>query len=91
MHGVTSSANLAGSSFQRAGTFFDNNRKPLCRLHFNRSKKYVGLFDDSKGETRHLVDGPEGLYQFADQLREAARRYIAAPPSTEGTEQPTTG
>lgn len=71
--------------------FDDNNRKPLCRLHFNRSKKYIGLFDDSKGETRHLVDGPEGLYQFADQLREAARRYIAAPPSTEGTEQPTTG
>src|SRR5690606_16607120 len=22
----------------------DNNRKPICRLHFNRSQKYIGLF-----------------------------------------------
>lgn len=26
----------------------DNNRKPLCRLHFNRSQKYIGLFDIEK-------------------------------------------
>ncbi|QUN07298.1 type I restriction enzyme HsdR N-terminal domain-containing protein [Shewanella yunxiaonensis] len=30
----------------------DNNRKPLCRLHFNgKSTKYVGLFDEDKNET----------------------------------------
>jgi len=23
----------------------DNNRKPICRLHFNSSQKYIGLFD----------------------------------------------
>lgn len=26
----------------------DNNRKPLCRLHFNRTQKYIGLFDLEK-------------------------------------------
>ncbi len=26
----------------------DNNRKPICRLHFNRSQLYVGLFDSDK-------------------------------------------
>lgn len=31
----------------------DNNRKPLCRLHFNRTQKYIGLFDLEKNETRH--------------------------------------
>src|SRR5690606_26338461 len=24
----------------------DNNRKPLCRLHLNAGKKYIGLFDE---------------------------------------------
>lgn len=26
----------------------DNNRKPICRLHFNRSQKYLGIFDEEK-------------------------------------------
>lgn len=55
----------------------DNNRKPLCRLHFNsRSKKYLGILDAEKNEEKHLiVGGPSGIYAFADQLRTAARRF----------------
>lgn len=30
----------------------DNNRKPICRLWFNRRQKYVGVFDAEKRETR---------------------------------------
>lgn len=26
----------------------DNNRKPIARLHFNRSQKYIGTFDSEK-------------------------------------------
>ncbi|MGU5626123.1 hypothetical protein [Aeromonas caviae] len=33
----------------------DNNRKPLCRLHFNSKQKYLGLFDEEKKETRHPI------------------------------------
>ncbi len=57
----------------------DNNRKPLCRLHFNgKNKKYLGLFDAEKNEDKQLLkDGPSGIYAFADQLREAAARYLA--------------
>ena len=62
----------------------DNNRKPICRLHFNRSKKHVGLFDAEKNETRHPIDGPAGLYQFAEQLRATTRGYLDAPPSNAG-------
>jgi predicted type IV restriction endonuclease len=29
----------------------DNNRKPICRLHFNATQKNVTFFDDQK-ETR---------------------------------------
>ncbi len=54
----------------------DNNRKPLCRMHFNaRSTKYIGLFDENKMETRHAISSPVDIYQFSEQIREAARRY----------------
>ena len=33
----------------------DNNRKPICRLHFNGSKKYVTLFDVEGGERVDIV------------------------------------
>jgi len=32
----------------------DNNRKPLCRLHFNTSQKYLGVFDSEKTKTASL-------------------------------------
>ncbi|MCO6175365.1 type I restriction enzyme HsdR N-terminal domain-containing protein [Flavobacterium sp. NRK F10] len=53
----------------------DNNRKPLCRLHFNGVKKYIGLFDDAKNETRHALESLEDIYQFEDELLETAWRY----------------
>ena len=53
----------------------DNNRKPICRLHLNRGKKYLGLFDAAKSETRHLIEQVSDLYKFSDQLCEAAKRY----------------
>lgn len=54
----------------------DNNRKPICRLWFNGSKKYVGVFDDNKKETRLPVDGPDGLFQHADAIRQSLRRVL---------------
>ncbi|MEO0326262.1 MAG: type I restriction endonuclease [Myxococcota bacterium] len=54
----------------------DNNRKPLCRLHFNRPQKYLGLFDVEKKETRHALESVDDIYRFAEQLREAAGRYV---------------
>ena len=56
----------------------DNNRKPICRLRFNRSQLYVGLFDAEKNETRHPIDNVDGIYAFADQLRDTVRGYLEA-------------
>lgn len=53
----------------------DNNRKPLCRLHFNRTQKYLGLFDGDKKETRHLLESLDDIYKFADQLKSAVSYY----------------
>lgn len=54
----------------------DNNRKPLCRLHFNRTQKYIGLFDLEKNETRHPISTVDDIYSFADILKATAALYI---------------
>lgn len=46
----------------------DNNRKPICRLWFNRSNKYVGTFDAEKNETRHLINSLDEIYNLADTI-----------------------
>jgi len=53
----------------------DNNRKTIARLHFNqKKKKYLGLLDADKVETRHPISSLDDIYQFADAIRESARR-----------------
>lgn len=56
----------------------DNNRKPIARLWFNRSKKYLGVFDDAKRETRLPIESPEDIYQHAAQLRSTVASYLVS-------------
>lgn len=53
----------------------DNNRKPICRLHFNRSQKYIGIFDHEKNETRHPIASVDDIYGFAEKLKGAISYY----------------
>lgn len=53
----------------------DNNRKPICRLHFNRSQKYLGIFDQDKNETRHPISSLDDIYEFSDQLKTTISFY----------------
>lgn len=52
----------------------NNNRRPLARLHFNRSIKYVGLFDGDK-EEKVKIDSLDQIYDLTDRLRATARFY----------------
>ncbi len=54
----------------------DNNRKPICRLHFNRTKKYIGLFDDNKTETRVPIEAVDDIYNFSDKLKDVVKSYL---------------
>ncbi len=54
----------------------DNNRKPIARLWLNRSKKYLGVFDENKIETRLPIGDVQEIYQHADYLRQTVRRYL---------------
>ncbi|MGB4075594.1 type I restriction endonuclease [Pseudomonas sp.] len=53
----------------------DNNRKPICRLHFNRTQKYIGIFDQEKNETRHPISSLDEIYDFADRLKTTISFY----------------
>jgi len=53
----------------------DNNRKPLCRLHLNGGKKYLGLFDEDKNEIRELIQSIDDIYQFEEQLLQTVKFY----------------
>jgi hypothetical protein len=54
----------------------DNNRKPICRLHFNRGQKYLGVFDLQKNETRHPIGSVDDIYGFMEQLKATAASYV---------------
>lgn len=55
----------------------DNNRRPIARLHFNRSTKYLGLFDGEVKE-RVPVAAIDDIYLHADRLRLTASKYSEA-------------
>ncbi len=53
----------------------DNNRKPLARLYFNRSQKYLGLFNEQRQEERVQIQGLDDIYQYAEKLRRVFSFY----------------
>lgn len=57
----------------------NNNRKPLARLHFNRSQKYLGVFDEQRTEKRVPIQNLNDIYQYADQLRRVFAFYEREP------------
>lgn len=54
----------------------DNNRKPLCRLHFNSSNKYLELFHNGKdnGEKK-LLNSLDEIYTYKSELLDTIKNY----------------
>lgn len=53
----------------------DNNRKPLCRLHLNGGKKYIGLFNENKNENRQFLETIDDIYNFEKELLDTINMY----------------
>jgi len=53
----------------------DNNRKPICRLHLNGTKQYIGLFDNNKKEEKILLNSLDEIYLLTDRLLETVSMY----------------
>jgi hypothetical protein len=52
----------------------NNNRKPVCRLHFNNSKKYIGLLSQKK-EERVAIDCVDDIFSYAERIKATAAEY----------------
>ncbi|NGY36949.1 restriction endonuclease [Flavobacterium sp. XN-5] len=54
----------------------DNNRKPICRLHFNSGNKYIELFNNGKdnGEKKPISSLDE-IYDYKAELLGAIKTY----------------
>lgn len=68
-------------SFRDTQSYFgilldNNNRKPICRLHFNSSNKYVELFNNGKdnGEKK-LISSLDDIYSFKMELQSTIKNY----------------
>lgn len=56
----------------------DNNRKPICRLHFNGKKKLVSFFDSGK-EQKVEIQSNSQLYEHASRLIKSLDQYEKNP------------
>lgn len=54
----------------------DNNRKPLCRLRFTSTQMTLALIGEDRNEERIVLGGLDDLYQYTDQLKLTASRYV---------------
>ncbi|MBS1686926.1 MAG: type I restriction enzyme HsdR N-terminal domain-containing protein [Bacteroidetes bacterium] len=64
---------VARVAYRDAQSYFailldDNNRKTICRLYLNGSKKYIGTFDENKKETKIEVTSLDDIFQHSGQL-----------------------
>jgi hypothetical protein len=46
----------------------DNNRKPICKLFFNGSKKFITTYDDQKREIKNELSSLDDIFNHADSL-----------------------
>lgn len=54
----------------------DNNRKPICRLHLDRTKKYLEVFDENKKGIKYSISTVDDIYTYKDQITESLGNYI---------------
>jgi hypothetical protein len=55
----------------------DNNRKPICRMHFNSSQKYIGLFKNKK-EERIPIETVDDIFNLSERIKETIQSYETA-------------
>jgi hypothetical protein len=53
----------------------NNNRKPICRLHFNAPQKQLGLFDENKREERVPIQDVDDIYGHAERIKATVSFY----------------
>lgn len=67
-------------TFRDAQSYFsvfydDNNRKQICRLYLEDSKKRIGLINANKEERKEDIEQLSDIYKFEKELEEVALFY----------------
>lgn len=57
--------------------FDNNNRKPICKLHFNSKNKYIETFNVNKQSEKHKIESIVDIYQYADELIHITEYYLS--------------
>lgn len=53
----------------------DNNRKTLCRLYFNGTKKYMVTLNDQRKEVRHDLSSLDDIFNYSEVLLDVLANY----------------
>lgn len=53
----------------------DNNRKTICRLYLNGSKKYIATLDEQKKEVRNEIITLDDIFKYSDALLNVVDNY----------------
>ena len=72
---------LGKISYRYAQSYFpinfeDNNRKPICRMHLGGSKKYIGLFNGDKHETKVELITLDDIFLHSEHLIKTVDGYV---------------
>jgi len=66
-------------SYRDAQSYFsiildDNNRKAICRLYLNGTKKFFAVMDETKKEVKTEIQSLDNLFDFKDTLFQVVER-----------------
>ncbi len=56
--------------------YYEKQTQPVCRLHFNRAKKYIGLINEDKSEDKVHIETLDDIYSFKNKLIGIVKRYL---------------
>jgi hypothetical protein len=81
---LRSKIDISRVAYRDAQSYFailldDNNRKPICRLYLNGSRKFIGTFDAEKKESKTEISSLDDIYKFSTQIISAAEAYDKGP------------
>ncbi|MDX9990271.1 type I restriction endonuclease [Thiothrix unzii] len=55
----------------------DNNRKPIVRLYFNTSKKYISVFNAERKEEKISISTIDDIFEHRDRIISSAKNYLS--------------
>ncbi|CAN5510476.1 type I restriction endonuclease [soil metagenome] len=53
----------------------NNNRKPICRLHFNGETKSISIIDATRDLEKIVIKDLNDIYQYGEKLKKAVASY----------------